>query len=90
MKDDEYFRKNEITDFAKAFHADGALMPLWRGGVGCTLTRKEQGIRLSKDGVRVLHYEGSQPGDRTDLDEINFLDRLDVWMETQGLRKLED
>jgi benzoyl-CoA reductase subunit B len=90
FKDDEYFRKNQITDFAKAFHVNGAVMPLWRGGVGCTLTRKEQGLRLGAMGVRVLHYEGSQPGDRTDLDEHNMLMRLDTWMESQGLRKLED
>jgi len=88
FKDDEYFRKNEITDFAKGFGVDGAIMALWRGGVGCTLTRKEQGLRLSEMGVRVLHYEGSQPGDRTDLDEHRFLDQLDAWMESQGLRKL--
>jgi benzoyl-CoA reductase/2-hydroxyglutaryl-CoA dehydratase subunit BcrC/BadD/HgdB len=90
FKDDEYFRKNEITDFAKGFHVDGAIMPLWRGGVGCTLTRKEQSLRLSEMGVRVLHYEGSQPGDRTDLDEHDMLDRLDTWMESQGLGKLEN
>ncbi|MDR1246721.1 MAG: 2-hydroxyacyl-CoA dehydratase [Clostridiales Family XIII bacterium] len=88
FKDDEYFRKHVITDFAKAFHVDGAIMPLWRAGVGCTLTRKEQGLRLSEMGVRVLHYEGAQPGDRTDLDEHDFLDRLDIWMESQGLEKL--
>ena len=89
FKDDEYFRLNAITDFARAFKVDGAIMPLWRGGVGCTLTRKEQGLRLSEMGVRVLHYEGSQPGDRTDLDEHRFLDQLDTWMESQGLQKLE-
>ena len=87
-KDDEYWRKEKITDFARLFKADGAIMPLWRGGVGCTLTRKEQGLRLSEMGVRVLHYEGSQPGDRTDMDEHDFLDRLDIWMESQGLEKL--
>jgi hypothetical protein len=69
---------------------DGAILPLWRCGVGCTVTRKEQGLRLSEMGVRVLHYEGSQPGDRTDLDENRLLDQLDVWIESQGLRKLED
>ena len=47
-------------------------------------------MRLSEMGVRVLHYEGSQPGDRTDLDENRFMDQLDIWMESQGLRKLED
>ncbi|MDR3294382.1 MAG: 2-hydroxyacyl-CoA dehydratase [Clostridiales Family XIII bacterium] len=89
FKDDEYCRKWTITDFAKGFHVDGAIMPLWRGGVGCTLTRKEQGLRLSEMGVHVLHYEGSQPGDRTDLDERRFLDQLDTWMESLGLEKLE-
>jgi benzoyl-CoA reductase subunit B len=89
FKMEEYFRLNAITDFATAFKVDGAIMPLWRGGVGCTLTRKEQGLRLSDMGVRVLHYEGSQPGDRTDLDEHRFLDQLDVWMESQGVTKFE-
>jgi benzoyl-CoA reductase subunit B len=88
MKTDEYNVPNALVDFAKAFKADGAIMPLWRSGVGCTLTRKEQGLRLSNIGVRVLHYEGSQPGDRTDLDEHRMLDQLDTWMESQGLKKL--
>lgn len=41
-------------------------------------------------GLSVMHYEGSQPGDRTDLDEKRFLDQLDAWMESLGFRKLED
>ncbi len=90
FKVDEVIRPYAICEFAKAYKADGAIMPLWRGGVGCTVTRKEQGLRLSEIGVRVLHYEGSQPGDRTDQDETRLLDMLDVWMESQGLRKLED
>jgi benzoyl-CoA reductase subunit B len=90
MKMDEYRNPYALVDFARGFHVDGAIMPLWRGGVGCTLTRKEQGLRLSEIGVRVLHYEGSQPGDRTDLDEKRFLDQLDIWMESQNLRMLED
>jgi benzoyl-CoA reductase subunit B len=90
MKADEYMRPYALNEFAVGYKVNGALLPLWRGGVGCTLTRKEQGLRLSEIGVSVLHYEGSQPGDRTDLDERNFLDRLDVWMESQGLRMLED
>ncbi|MCL2122413.1 MAG: 2-hydroxyacyl-CoA dehydratase [Clostridiales bacterium] len=89
MKCDEYRHLEAITDFAKGFKADGAIMPLWRGGVGCTLTRKEQALRLDAMGVRVLHYEGSQPGDRTDMDEKQFLNRIDIWMESQGMRKLE-
>jgi benzoyl-CoA reductase subunit B len=90
FKDDEYCRKWAITDFARGFKADGAIMALWRCGVGCTLTRKEQALRLSEMGLRVLHCEGSQPGDRTDMDEHGFLDRIDAWMESQGLEKLDD
>ncbi len=90
FKDDEVIRPWAVCDFARAYKVNGAILPLWRCGVGCTVTRKEQGLRLSEMGVRVLHYEGSQPGDRTDLDENRMMDQLDVWMESQGLRKLED
>jgi benzoyl-CoA reductase subunit B len=90
FKIDEYIRPSAVLEFAKGFKADGAIMPLWRCGVGCTLTRKEQALQLNGIGISVLHYEGSQPGDRTDLDERRFLDTLDAWMEGQGLRKLED
>ncbi len=89
MKPDEIFRRDGICEFAKIFQADGALLGIWRHGVGCTLTRKEQAMRLRAMGITVMHYEGSQPGDRTDLDEKRFLEQLDSWMESQGLRKLE-
>jgi benzoyl-CoA reductase subunit B len=90
-KMDEYIRKDSIVEFAKIMQADGALLPLWRGGVGCTLTRKEQGARLRDElGLNVIYYEGSQPGDRTDLDEKRLLDQLDAWMDSLGLQKLED
>ncbi len=90
MKQEEYVRPYGLVDFADFFHANGAVFALWRSGVGCTLTRKEQALRLSNAGIRVMHYEGSQCGDRTDLDEKRFLDQLDMWMESQGLEKFED
>jgi benzoyl-CoA reductase subunit B len=90
FKQDEYIRREAIEEFAQIFQADGALFGLWRSGVGCTLTRKEQGMRLERLGINVMYYEGSQPGDRTDMDEKRFLDQLDTWMECQGLRKFED
>ena len=90
FKQGEYNRHDALTEFAKMFQADGALLGLWRCGVGCTLTRKEQGALLKQAGISVMYYEGSQPGDRTDLDEKRFIEQLDSWMESQGLRKLED
>ncbi len=90
FKQDEYIRKKQIVSFAKIMQADGAILPLWRCGVGCTLTRKEQAMYLRDAGISVMHYEGSQPGDRTDLDEKRFLDQLDNWMAELGLSKLEE
>jgi len=88
-KIDEYIYRDRIVKFAKAFQADGALLAVWRRGVGCTFTRKEQAMYLKEAGLSVMHYEGSQPGDRTDLDEKRLLDQLDAWMQSNGLRRLE-
>ena len=87
FKMDEYIRRDAIVEFAKIMQADGALLAIWRHGVGCTLTRKEQAMYLKEAGMSVMHYEGSQPGDRTDLDEKRLLDQLDTWMQSQGLRR---
>ncbi|MCL2121954.1 MAG: 2-hydroxyacyl-CoA dehydratase [Clostridiales bacterium] len=89
FKMDEYIRRDAIVEFAKICKADGALLAIWRHGVGCTLTRKEQAMYLREAGLNVMHYEGSQPGDRTDLDEKRFLDQLDTWMQSQGLHRLD-
>jgi benzoyl-CoA reductase subunit B len=86
---DEPGRNRTLLNMAKAFHVDGAIRPLWRAGVGCDYGSREIGLALREAGVNVMHYEGSQPGDRTDFDENRMLDQLDTWMESQGLRKLE-
>ena len=88
FKTDEYIERDKIVKFAEFNQADGALLAIWRHGVGCTLTRKEQAMYLRDAGLSVMHYEGSQPGDRTDLDEKRFLDQLDTWMESLGMRML--
>jgi hypothetical protein len=45
---------------------------------------------LEDAGINVLYWEGSQPGNCTDHDQMRMLDQLDVFMETQGLRKIEE
>jgi benzoyl-CoA reductase subunit B len=89
FKVDEYLRRDSIVDFAKICKADGALLPIWRHGLGCTFTRKEQAMYLRNAGLSVMHYEGSQPGDRTDLDEKRMLDQLDTWMQSLGMHMLD-
>lgn len=89
MKQDEYIRPLSILEFAEVYQADGALFGTWRCGVGCTLTRKEQAMMLREAGYSVMLYEGSQPGDRTDMDEMRMLDMLDNWMESIGIRPID-
>ena len=90
QKMDDYIRPSALLEHADVFQADGVLLAIWRSGVGCTLMRKEQAMRLREAGYSVMHYEGSQCGDRTDLDEKRLIEQLDSWMESNGLRKLED
>jgi hypothetical protein len=90
FKIDEYIQPTAIAEFADVFQADGAMLGLWRNGVGCAITRKEQAMRLRNAGLSVMMFEGSQPGERTDMDEKRFVDQLDEWMESQGLSKFED
>ena len=89
-KMDEYLRPASILEFADIYQVNGALFGLWRCGVGCNVTRKEQAIALREAGYSVMLYEGSQPGDRTDMDEMRFLDQLDSWMESQGIQRVDD
>ncbi|MBI4296084.1 MAG: 2-hydroxyacyl-CoA dehydratase [Chloroflexi bacterium] len=83
-------RCQTLVDMAKFFHCNGAIRPCWRSGVGCDYASREAGLALTAIGVHVMHYEGDQPGDSTDLDVNRLLDQLDHWMESQGLKKLED
>ena len=89
-KIEEYIEPYKLNEMMKIYKCDGALLALWRAGVGCTLTRKEQAMRLREEGYSVLHYEGAQPGDRIDLDEKRLLEQLDTWMESLGFQMLDD
>jgi benzoyl-CoA reductase subunit B len=80
----------EIVSMAKAFHANGAILPLHLTGIGCVFGMREIALGVEEVGVSVLHYECSQPGDRRDLDENRMLDQIDVWMESHGLQRLEE
>ena len=89
-KIEEYIEPDKLNQMMKIYNADGALLGIWRSGMGCTLLRKEQAMRLRNEGYSVMVYEGSQPGDRTDLDEKRFLEQLDTWMESLGFQILDD
>ncbi|MFC2010017.1 2-hydroxyacyl-CoA dehydratase [Chloroflexota bacterium] len=78
-----------LMTMIKGFHADGAILPLHRSGVGCVYGERENAVKLEEMGIPFMHYETSHPGNREDFSEARLLDHLDVFMESQGLRKLE-
>jgi benzoyl-CoA reductase subunit B len=80
----------KLVDMARAYHCNGAIIGLWRAAPGYTFGMREAALELIKAGIPTMHYEGAQYGDKTDFDEAQMLDRLDVFMETQGLGKLEN
>jgi benzoyl-CoA reductase subunit B len=80
---------DRLMNSVKAFKCDGAILTLHRAGIGCVYSMKATAVKMMEAGIPVMHYETSHPGDRTDFDETRMLDQLDVFMETQGLRKLE-
>lgn len=71
------------------YHCNGAILPLHRSGIGCVFGERENAVEMDKLGIPLMHYETSHPGNMTDFDENRLLDQLDIFMETQGLRKLE-
>jgi len=79
-----------VLNMIQAYHCDGAILPLYRSGVGCVWGHRELAVKLEELGIPVMHYETSHPGNHTDFDENRMLDQLDTFMETQGLRKLEE
>ena len=73
----------------KDFNVDGALFHLNRGCEGWSRGRMEIILALRGMGLPVATYEGST-GDMKDWNEAQVLNRIDSFMESLGLSKLED
>jgi hypothetical protein len=67
MKKDEYNHRTGIVEFAKKSGWDGALLAVWRHGLGCTLTRKEQAMYLRNAGLMLCTTRAVSRGDRNSL-----------------------
>ncbi|MFC1895756.1 benzoyl-CoA reductase, bzd-type, subunit O [Thermodesulfobacteriota bacterium] len=76
-----------MVKFVEDWHVDGVMMHLNHGCVASGLGFLEGRRRLLEAGVPVTSYEGSVADER-ELDEARILNRLDVFLESLGLRKL--
>ena len=73
---------------AREWHCDGCIMHLNLGCEGTTIGNRERRLGLLKAGIPIMLYEGNM-GDDRQYDEVNVMKRVDIWMESLGLKKLE-
>jgi benzoyl-CoA reductase subunit B len=82
--------KNElIKRLAREWHVDGAVIHLNRGCEGLAVGQMELRLALLEAGIPVMTYEGNV-ADPREFDEARTLARIDAFMETLGLSKLEN
>ncbi len=74
---------------AKDWHVNAIIIHLNRGCEGSTLTQMENRQALMKAGYPVMTYEGNM-ADYREYDEVATKKRVDAFMETLGLKQLED
>ncbi len=81
-------KNRQLMRMVKEWKADGVLFHLNRGCEGASLGQMENRLALMKAGIPVLTYEGNM-GDKREFDPAQVLDRVDSFMESLGLSKLE-
>ena len=81
--------KNRVLPLVvKNWKAQGVLMHLNRGCEGTAFGQMENRLALIKAGIPVMTYEGNM-GDDREFDEAQTVDRLESFMESLGLHKLD-
>jgi len=85
------FHDLELNDrmnvkFVKDWHVDGVLMHLNRGCEAGCMGILETRNQLLKAGIPVMPFEGSVADER-ELDEARILNRVDIFLESLGLKK---
>ena len=77
-----------MLKFVKDWHVDGVLMHLNRGCEAGCMGVLETRHELMEAGIPVMPYEGSVADER-ELDEGRILNRVDIFLESLGLKKLQ-
>lgn len=84
-----WVKPNEIVKMVKDWQVDGVVLMIDRGCKTLSAGQEEQILELKKAGIPRMVYEGSH-ADYRDFDEVGTLLRLDIILESLGLRKLEE
>jgi benzoyl-CoA reductase subunit B len=81
-------KSTQMISMVNQWQVRGVIMHLNRGCEGTAMGQLENRLALIKAGIPVLTFE-SNMADRREFDETQILDRLDAFMQSQGLRILE-
>jgi benzoyl-CoA reductase subunit B len=82
-------KSQQMVAMVRQWHADAVIIHLNRGCEGLALGQMENRLALFKEGVPVMAYEGNM-SDSREFEQTQVLDSIDAFMESLGLRRLED
>lgn len=82
-------KNQQLLRMMKEWHTDGMIMHLNRGCEGMAFGQMENRLALLKAGYPVVTYEGNM-ADPREFDEVQALDRIEAFLQSLGLQKIED
>ena len=77
-----------MIKIARDWKLDGVMLHYNRGCEGLTIGIAENRLALQKAGFPVMTFEGNM-GDEREFDEARTMARIDAFMETLSLNKIE-
>ncbi|MBI4288971.1 MAG: 2-hydroxyacyl-CoA dehydratase [Chloroflexi bacterium] len=80
-------KSRQLLQIYRQWHADGVVMHLNRGCKGTGGYMLENRLSLVEAGIPVVAYEGNA-ADKRDFDEAQVIDRLESFVESQGLTRI--
>ncbi|MHA2251229.1 MAG: benzoyl-CoA reductase, bzd-type, subunit O [Candidatus Kariarchaeaceae archaeon] len=84
-----HLKTEMMKKIVKEWHCDGVVLHYNRGCEGLTIGIAENRLGLIESGIPVLGYEGNM-GDEREFDKDRTLTRFDTWMDSQGLKIIEE
>jgi benzoyl-CoA reductase subunit B len=78
-----------MLKIAREWKLNGIMLHYNRGCEGLSIGIAENRLGLMKEGFPVMSFEGNM-GDEREFDEVKTMSRIDAFMETLGIEKIED
>lgn len=82
-------RGDQVMKLVRQWHCDGVIIHLNRGCENMSYGCMENKLSLAEKGIPTMTYEGNQ-ADAREMDPTQALNRVDAFMESFGLSKIEE